>query len=79
MDSHKTDDVTEEVESCDLDENVKLVAPQAGPRKYEYVYQNFIIYTYLHVAAFYGLYLCFTSAKWSSVIFGKFRPFCKHL
>lgn len=43
---------------------------KAGPRNYEYVYKNIFVFGYLHAAAFYGLYLCFTEAKWLTIIFG---------
>lgn len=44
---------------------------KAAPRKYEIVYRNIFVFGYLHYAAFYGLYLCFTDAKWQSILFGK--------
>ncbi|XP_072939805.1 acyl-CoA Delta(11) desaturase-like [Epargyreus clarus] len=39
------------------------------PRKYEIVYKNIITFAYAHAAALYGLYLCFTSAMWSTIFF----------
>ncbi|XP_053604755.1 acyl-CoA Delta(11) desaturase [Plodia interpunctella] len=50
----------------------KLVAPQAGPRKYQIVYRNLLTFGYWHLSAIYGLYLCFTSAKWATIIFAFF-------
>nr|ABX71809.1 acyl-CoA-delta11-2-desaturase [Dendrolimus punctatus]ACS69071.1 acyl-CoA-delta11-2-desaturase [Dendrolimus punctatus] len=52
-----------------LEQFPKLVAPQAAPRKYEIIYINVLTFSYWHLAAFYGIYLCFTSAKWTSVFF----------
>lgn len=49
----------------------KPVAPQANPRKYQLIYTNVVTFTYGHLAAIYGLYLCFTSAKWATIAFGK--------
>lgn len=48
----------------------KLVAPQAGPRKYQFVYLNMMTHGYWHLSAIYGLYLSFTTAKWATLIFG---------
>nr|ALA65425.1 Z11-fatty acid desaturase [Manduca sexta] len=50
------------------EEYVKLVAPQAADRKYEIIYTNIITFTYWHLAGLYGLYLCFTTAKWATII-----------
>lgn len=52
------------------DEQIKLVAPQAGPRKYDIVYRNLLTFGYWHVAGLYGIYLCFVSAKWKTIILG---------
>ncbi|XP_072943233.1 acyl-CoA Delta(11) desaturase-like [Epargyreus clarus] len=38
-------------------------------RKYEIVYRNILTFSYAHAAALYGLYLCFTSAMWSTIFF----------
>lgn len=35
------------------------------------VWRNIIAFIYLHIAAFYGLYLCFTSAKSSTLLVSK--------
>ncbi|KOB69615.1 Terminal desaturase [Operophtera brumata] len=56
-------DITEE-------ENNKLKGPQAGPRVFQIVYRNLVVFAYWHLAAIYGLYLCFTSAKFATIIFG---------
>ncbi|XP_026733891.1 acyl-CoA Delta(11) desaturase [Trichoplusia ni] len=48
---------------------VTLVAPKTSPRKYKYIYTNFLTFSYAHLAALYGLYLCFTSAKWETLLF----------
>ncbi|XP_066256674.1 acyl-CoA Delta-9 desaturase-like [Euwallacea similis] len=42
------------------------------PRKLELVWRNIIIFAYLHVVAFYGYYLMFTSAKILTTIFSIF-------
>ncbi|XP_045779955.1 acyl-CoA Delta(11) desaturase-like [Maniola jurtina] len=47
----------------------KLVAPQAAPRKYEILYFNVLMFSYLHIASLYGSYLYFTIATWKSLIF----------
>lgn len=35
------------------------------------VWRNIIAFIYLHIAAIYGLYLCFTSAKSSTILVSK--------
>ncbi|KAJ8723409.1 hypothetical protein PYW08_003321 [Mythimna loreyi] len=45
------------------------LAPQAAPRKFKIVYPNLITFGYWHIAGLYGLYLCFTSAKWQTMLF----------
>ncbi|XP_069362745.1 acyl-CoA Delta(11) desaturase-like [Maniola hyperantus] len=47
----------------------KLVAPQAAPRKYEILYHNILLFTYLHVASLYGIFLMCTTVTWRSLIF----------
>ncbi|XP_063381875.1 acyl-CoA Delta(11) desaturase-like [Cydia fagiglandana] len=37
------------------------------PRDYEILYRYVLSFSYLHTAALYGLYLCFTSAKWGTI------------
>lgn len=39
--------------------------------KLKIVWRNVIIMSYLHVAAVYGVYLCWTSAKWQTTATGK--------
>ncbi|CAH0683196.1 unnamed protein product [Spodoptera exigua] len=51
------------------EKTVTLLVPQAGKRKFEFVYQNLITFAYWHIAGLYGLYLCFTSAKWATILF----------
>ncbi|XP_026742945.1 acyl-CoA Delta(11) desaturase-like [Trichoplusia ni] len=66
------EDVCEEPETQDINNNIlsKLDPPTiAAPRKYEVVYKNFLTIGYMHAAALYGLYLCFTQAKWATVIY----------
>lgn len=55
----------------DVQVHEKLIAPQAGPWMQKVVYKNLITFGYWHVAAIYGIYLCFTSAKWATLIFSK--------
>ncbi|XP_072943232.1 acyl-CoA Delta(11) desaturase-like [Epargyreus clarus] len=59
----------EDLEIEDEGQLEKLVAPQAGPRKYHIIYTNIITFAYGHLAAIYGFYLCFTSAMWSTIFF----------
>nr|ADP21587.1 fatty-acyl CoA Z/E11-desaturase [Yponomeuta evonymella] len=47
----------------------KLVAPQAGPRKFQIVYPNLITFGYGHISLLYGAYLMFTFAKWQTIVF----------
>ncbi|XP_028034399.1 acyl-CoA Delta(11) desaturase-like isoform X2 [Bombyx mandarina] len=46
----------------------KLIAPQASDRKHEIISANLITFAYGHISALYGLYLCFSSAKWATII-----------
>lgn len=47
------------------------------PYRVRLVWRNIIAFVYLHIAAVYGLYLCFTSAKASTVIASKLN--CKQI
>ncbi|KAM3965040.1 acyl-CoA delta-11 desaturase/conjugase [Aphomia sociella] len=48
----------------------KLIEPATLERReYKLKYQNFVTFSYLHLAGLYGLYLCFTSAKWPTILF----------
>lgn len=62
---------SEEILIREEDTLKKLVAPQAEPRKFEIVWLNVAVFTYYHLAALYGLSLCFTSALWPTIAFGK--------
>ncbi|CAB3254613.1 unnamed protein product [Arctia plantaginis] len=44
--------------------------PNVVHRKYKLVYRNFVTFGYGHLAAVYGLYLCFTEAKWATIALG---------
>lgn len=44
---------------------------KAEKRKLKLVWRNIIAFGYLHLAAVYGAYLMFTSAKWQTIAFGK--------
>lgn len=43
----------------------------AEDRKLKLVWRNIILFGYVHAAALYGLWLCFTSAKFYTIAFGK--------
>ncbi|GBP32242.1 hypothetical protein EVAR_27666_1 [Eumeta japonica] len=47
----------------------KMPVTQAAPRQYKIAYFNLLYFGYWHLAALYGLYLCFTSAKWATIVF----------
>lgn len=40
--------------------------------KLKIVWRNVLMFSFFHLAALYGVYLSITSAKWATVIFGKF-------
>lgn len=44
----------------------------AEKRKLKLVWRNIMIFGYLHIAALYGAWLFFTSAKWPTVFFCKY-------
>lgn len=46
----------------------RLVGPQADKREYEIIYLYVFTFLYWHIAGLYGLYLCFTCAKWASIL-----------
>ncbi|GBP32244.1 hypothetical protein EVAR_27668_1 [Eumeta japonica] len=48
----------------------KMPVTQVAPRQYKIAYFNLLYFGYWHLAALYGLYLCFTSAKWATIVFG---------
>lgn len=62
-----------DVETIDggLDKNV-VELKHAGSRTLQLVWRNIIIFVYVHLAAVYGAYLLFTSAKLYTVIFGEY-------
>lgn len=43
---------------------------KVSDHKFVLVKHNVIKFAYMHLAALYGLYLCFTSAKWATIIWG---------
>jgi stearoyl-CoA desaturase (delta-9 desaturase) len=51
----------------------------AQPIKIQIVWKNVVIYIYFHIAALYGIYLCFASAKWATIPWGNviFQDFSK--
>ncbi|KAL4702767.1 hypothetical protein ACJJTC_002307 [Scirpophaga incertulas] len=56
-------------ETITLTTETKKDWTEVHPRKYIIVPQNFIKIGYIHLSAFYGIYLCLTSAKWQTLIF----------
>ncbi|XP_046975262.1 acyl-CoA Delta(11) desaturase-like [Vanessa cardui] len=62
-------DVTEQPKKDGEEQFEKLVAPQAAPRKFDVVYWNLLTFGYAHLTALYGIYLAFTVATWSTLIF----------
>lgn len=44
---------------------------KADRRKLKLVWRNIIAFGYLHLAAVYGAWLIFTSAKWQTIVLGK--------
>ncbi|XP_047989477.1 acyl-CoA Delta(11) desaturase-like [Leguminivora glycinivorella] len=48
----------------------KLIAPQADDWKFKISYPTVVVFIYFHLSAIYGLYLCFTSAHWATMIHG---------
>lgn len=62
---HETDD---EINVQAIPE--KQIIP--SDRKIQLVWRNIIMFAYLHLAAIYGAYLYFTTAKWATVIWGEF-------
>lgn len=42
------------------------------PRHHQIVWRNVILMVYLHAAAAYGFYLCFTAAKWQTSLLGMY-------
>lgn len=60
----------------ETDEDLALDAVPAPPtkpddRKLELVWRNIILFAYLHLAALYGVWLMFTSAKLATSVLGK--------
>lgn len=49
-----------------------LAKSEEVPYKRQIVWKNVVLFIYLHLAALYGLYLVFTSAKMNTLIFGKY-------
>lgn len=51
---------------------------KAEKRKLKWVWRNIIAFSYLHLAAIYGLWLAITSAKWQTCVFGKIITHTKY-
>ena len=47
-------------------------SPKANEEKVKtkIVWKNVVLYIYFHITALYGIYLCFASAKWPTIIWG---------
>jgi stearoyl-CoA desaturase (delta-9 desaturase) len=58
-----------------LSESQLIATDEESKEKYKYVrrivWRNVLIFLYLHLAAIYGIYLAFISAKLMTTIFGK--------
>lgn len=55
-----------------LDESTSIPAAKEKPKYVrQIVWRNVAIFTFLHIAALWGLYRIFTSAKLVTTIFGK--------
>lgn len=52
--------------------NIPAEVVKPDDRKLQLVWRNIILFAYLHLAALYGIWLMFTSAKIATSIFGKF-------
>ncbi|KAL0878488.1 hypothetical protein ABMA27_003582 [Loxostege sticticalis] len=55
----KEDNVKEDIKTLD-----------STSQKLKIIYPYVITFSYWHLAGLYGLYLCFTSAKWPTILFG---------
>lgn len=53
-----------------LNKNV-VELKHANKRKLQLVWRNIILFAYVHLAAVYGAYLLFTSARLYTILFGK--------
>lgn len=40
--------------------------------KREVIWQNVLLYIYLHISAVYGIFLIFTQAQFATIVFSKF-------
>ena len=77
MPPNATSDVTGVLNEADAEtidgglhiDNVKL--KKAEERRLKLVWRNIIAFAYLHLAALYGIWLIFTSAKWQTIVFSK--------
>lgn len=59
---------------CDDEVSTQIIAEELkkpSDRKLQLVWRNIILFIYLHIVALYGLYICFTNAKWTTLLFGK--------
>lgn len=54
------------------DKDIVKLVPIAKDWKWQIVWQNVIVFVFLHIGAVYGGYLFFTKAKWASCVFGKY-------
>ena len=57
------------------DENTRTYEEDKQSIPTQIVWKNVVIYIYFHIAALYGIYLCFASAKWATIAWGKLYNF----
>lgn len=58
-----------------LNKNV-VELKHANKRKIQLVWRNIILFAYVHLAAVYGAFLLFTSARLYTILFGNTFSFC---
>lgn len=70
---NRQQDAEEEVRSIIEDKVVDETHDQETKQDYRLriVWRNVVIMGYLHLAALYGIYLCFTAAMFKTVVAGK--------
>lgn len=54
------------------DENTRTYEEDKQSIPTQIVWKNVVIYIYFHIAALYGIYLCFASAKWATIAWAFF-------
>lgn len=64
--------MTEINDNLILEKNNKNMQPLKKARKWKFVWHNLLFFSITNMISLYGIYLCFTTAKWPTIIFGKF-------